>query len=418
MSTPRSAAAGGSDTASPRPRARVLHVITQLELGGAQQNTLYTCAHLDRARFEPILACGPGGYLDDEARALSDVPAHFLPALVRSVRPHRDLAALLALVRLMRRLRPEIVHTHSSKAGILGRAAAAIAGVPNVVHSIHGFGFHEGQRPVVRAAYILAEKAVAGSTDAFIAVSRANREEGIALGLFDPERCRVIRSGIDLSRYRSAGARAGELRCELGLAEGDPLVGMIACLKPQKAPLDFVDVARRVLEDEPRATFVLAGDGELRGPVEAAIAAVPGGAARIRLLGWRRDTDRIVADLDVALLTSRWEGLPRVLPEAMAAGRPVVATAVNGSPEAVTEGESGYLAPAGDTRRLAARVVELLRDPERRRRMGEEGRRRASEWDIDEMVRAQERLYEMLLQEAPRTSPAPSPRSSSHRLGL
>ena len=386
--------------------ARVLHIITQLELGGAQQNTLYTCAHLDRERFAPALACGPGGYLDDEARALPDVPVHFLSSLVRPVRPLQDAAALAALVRLMRRLRPAIVHTHSSKAGILGRSAAWLAGVPRVVHSIHGFGFHDGQNPLLRGAFVGAERAVSRLTDAFIAVSHANRSEGIARGLFTADRCRVIRSGVDLSRFSAASVRRGELRRELGLGADDPLVGMIACLKPQKAPADFVEVARRVLASVPRATFVLAGDGDLRGAVEGRISRVPGGAERIRLLGWRRDTDRIIADLDVLLLTSRWEGLPRVIPEAMAAGRPVVATAVNGSPEAVSEGETGHLAPPGDTELLARRVLELLRDPNRRSRMGEAARRRAEEWDIDAMVRAQEALYESLLQEAPRPSHA------------
>ena len=128
------------------------------------------------------------------------------------------------------------------------------------------------------------------------------------------------------------------------------------------------------------------------------IAAIPNGPERIRLLGWRRDTYRVVADLDVLLLTSRWEGLPRVLPEAMAAGLPVVATAVNGSPEAVVEGETGHLATAGDTTLMAERVLGLLRDPARRARMGDAGRRRAAEWDIDAMVRAQEDLYDDLLQ--------------------
>jgi glycosyltransferase involved in cell wall biosynthesis len=378
-------------------RARVLHVITQLELGGAQQNTLYTCAHLDRGRFEPLLACGPGGYLDDEARALPDVPVHFVPSLVRPVRPLSDLGALRALVALFRRERPAIVHTHSSKAGIVGRWAARLAGVPKVVHSIHGFGFHDGQRPAVRAAFVAAERWTARATDAFIAVSRANLRQGAALGLFPESKCRVIRSGIALDRFRGASRHAGRLRGELGIAADDPLVGMIACLKPQKAPLDFVATAARVLDRMPRATFVLAGDGELRGDVERAIARVPGGPARIRLLGWRRDTEALLADLDVLLLTSRWEGLPRVIPEAMAAGRPVVATAVDGTPEAVDEGRTGYLAPAGDTVLMAERLVELLASPERRAAMGEAGRVRAEEWDIDAMVRAQEALYEELL---------------------
>ena len=378
-------------------RARVLHVITQLELGGAQQNTLYTCAHLDRSRFAPSLACGPGGLLDEEARGTADLPVRFVPSLVRPVRPHRDLAALVALRRAISELRPDIVHTHSSKAGIVGRWAARFAGVRRIVHSIHGFGFHPGQPAPVRSAYIAAERATARITTAFIAVSRANQRQGESLGLFPASRCRVIRSGISLGPYRASARQAGAFRAELGLGAGDPLVGMVACLKRQKAPLDFIDVASRVLTAMPRATFVLAGDGELRPQVEDAIRAVSGGPARVRLLGWRRDIDRILADLDVLLLTSRWEGLPRVLPEAMAAGRAAVATAVDGSPEAVEDGVSGYLVPPGDTAHMARRVLELLADPGLRARMGAAGQARSEEWDIDAMVRAQEELYGELL---------------------
>ena len=375
----------------------VLHIITQLELGGAQQNTLYTCGHLDRNRFRAELACGPGGLLDDDARALPDVPVHFVRSLVRPVRPFADATALLALARLIAKIRPAIVHTHSSKAGILGRWAARLAGVKTTVHSIHGFGFHPGQNPAVRRAFIAAERATSRITTHFIAVSRANRTEGAALGLFSPSCCSVIRSGIELGRYRLAAESAGSLRRELGLAPGDPLVGMVACLKPQKAPLDFVAVAARVIQSEPRATFVLAGDGDLRAAVEDAIAAVPGGEGRIRLLGWRRDTEAVIAGVDVLLLTSRWEGLPRVLPEAMAAGRPVVATAVDGSPEAVEDGINGFLAPPGDVGLMAQRVVEILRDPALGARMGAAGRDRADEWDIDRMVRDQETLYDEIL---------------------
>lgn len=377
--------------------SRVLHIITMLELGGAQQNTLYTCAHLDRDSFTPVLACGPGGMLDAEALALPGVETHFVPSLVREIHPGRDLVALASLTRFIAKLGPAIVHTHSSKAGIVGRWAAHLAGVRRIVHSIHGFGFHPGQSAPVRKAFIAAERSASRFTSRFIAVSRANRRTGAELGLFREEGCAVIRSGIELGRFREAARRPGELRREIGLGDTAPLVGMIACLKAQKAPLDFVEVARQVLGTIPDATFVLAGDGELRAEVEAAIARIPNGRESVRLLGWRRDTERILADLDLLLLTSRWEGLPRVVPEAMAAGRPVVATAVDGTPEAVEEGVSGYLAPSGDLDLLARRVVELLRDPALRIRMGEAGARRSAEWDIDEMVRAQERVYDGLL---------------------
>jgi len=341
------------------------------------------------------LFVAPAPLANDRLPALS---RHTVDSLVREVRPNRDLAALIDLARLIGRVRPDIVHTHSSKAGIVGRLAARLAGVRSIVHSIHGFGFHDGQPAPVRRAFIAAERCAGRVTHRFIAVSRANREAGVGLGIFERERCEVIRSGIELAKFREGSKRPGTLRRELGLGESEPLVGMIACLKPQKAPLDFVEVARRVLAEEPCATFVLAGDGELRPEVERAAAEVPGGRGRIRLLGWRRDAPAILADLDVLLLTSRWEGLPRVVPEAMAAGKPVVATAVDGTPEAVEDGLSGYLTPPGDTRAMAARVLALLRDRTLRSRMGEAGARRAGEWDIDEMVRAQERLYDALLE--------------------
>lgn len=393
-------------------RLRILHLITQLELGGAQENTLYTVSHLDPARFEPVLAAGPGGLLDERARALDGVPFLTVRLLARPLRPHRDLAALAGLVALFRRLRPHIVHTHSSKAGILGRWAAAMAGVPVRLHSVHGFGFHAGGRSVLRRALVGAERLTAPLTTHWIVVSRANLEQGAALGLLDPARTTLIRSGIDLGRF-SAGGDGERVRRELGLRSGQPLVGAVSCLKPQKAPLDLVEVAARVARDLPEARFALAGDGELRGAVEDAVAA-RGLAGRFHLLGWRRDVPDLLAAIDLLLHTARWEGLPRVLPEALAAGRPVVATDVDGAREAVEEGVTGHLRAPGDVEGLAGCIVALLRDPERRARMGERGRRSVGEFDIRDMVRRQEDLYLALaaragLQSAPVGAGPPLP---------
>ena len=380
-------------------RIRVCHVITMLELGGAQQNTLYTAGHLDASRFAPSLLTGPGGLLDDEARALTGVDVQFVPALVRPVRPLADLRALGDLTRRLRALRPHIVHTHSSKAGILGRWAARRAGVPVIVHTIHGFGFHPGQNALTHRAFVAAEAAAARITTRFIAVSKANLDEGVRRGLFRPEKATVIRSGIALApflevgRQRLAGRKAsGALRSELGLGPNDPLAGMIGCLKPQKAPEDFVALAERVASVLPRARFVLAGDGELRGAVETAIRH-RGLDGRVTLLGWRRDVAELLGDLDVLVLTSRWEGLPRVFPEAMASAVPVVAFRVDGAPEAIHDGIGGWLHDPGDLEGMARHVTELLADPARSRTMGAAGRERVSEWDIDEMVRRQESLY-------------------------
>ena len=374
-------------------RLRVAHVITRLELGGAQRNTLHTVSQLDADRFRTSLVCGPGGILDEEARD-SGVPITFVDELARPLRPTADLRALARLVSLFRRQVPDIVHTHSSKAGVLGRLAAHLAGVPVVVHSIHGFGFHPGQSASRRLLFRSAERLVAPLTTHFIAVAENNRREGIALGLFEPARVSLIRSGVDLARFRRAHPDRQALT-RAGVPEGAPVVGMIACLKPQKAPLDFVSVAARVAAELPAAHFVLVGDGVLRPQVEAAVREA-GLAGRLHLLGWRHDVDRLLKTFDLVLHTSRWEGLPRVFLEAMAAQRAVVATDVDGAPDVVRDGVNGFLRPPGDVRGLAASVTLLLRDAALRSRMGRAGLEEAGEFEIDRMVEQQERLYAAL----------------------
>lgn len=389
-------------------RVRVCHVITQLELGGAQENTLYTVSHL-APPFHPILVCGRGGLLDTEARGLG-VPVRFVPSLVRPIRPHLDALTLVRLARLFREERPDIVHTHSSKAGILGRLAAALAGVPRVVHTIHGFGFHAAQPRPVRDAFIALERLAARVTTHFIAVSRANIEAGIALGLFPRERVSLIRSGVRLADFESAAglgrtrAAGASFREELGLPGDAPLVGMVACLKPQKSPLTFVEVAARVVRERPGAVFVLAGDGELRPAVERLIARL-GLGDRLRLLGWRRDIPRVMSALDVLLHTSLWEGLPRVLPEAIACGVPIVASGVDGTADILQDGVTGILCSPGDADALAAGVRRLLADRDLGHRMARRAREVLGEFDIDAMVRQQERLYLTLMEKGSRTAP-------------
>jgi glycosyltransferase involved in cell wall biosynthesis len=382
---------------------RVCHVITALELGGAQDNTLHTVRGL-AAPYQASLIAGPGGLLDDEARAIPGVEVRFERSLVRPIRPFTDLRAVAALTRALKSLRPDIVHTHSSKAGIVGRAAARAARVPIVVHSIHGFGFHDGMPRWLRAGLVGLERAAAPLTTHFVAVSRANLERGVTLGIVTRERASVIRSGIHIDAFRAAAAAAGTparaaLRRELGLGAGTPLVGMVACLKPQKAPLDFVDAAARVAAARPDVRFVMVGDGELRPAVLARARAV-GLEGRLHLLGWRRDVPEVMTALDVVVLTSLWEGLPRVVPEAIAAGRPLVATAVDGTAEILRDGDNALVAAPGDRVAIAARIVRLLTEPELGPLLVERARPLLAEFDIDAMVRAQERLYRRLLDEA------------------
>ncbi|HEY3175602.1 MAG TPA: glycosyltransferase family 4 protein [Candidatus Polarisedimenticolia bacterium] len=370
-------------------KIRVCHIITKLELGGAQQNTLYTLSHLDPARFEPILVTGSEGILVEEGRRAVR-RTHLVAALRREISPLRDLSALRGLVGILRSERPDIVHTHSSKAGILGRWAASLSGVGRIVHSIHGYGFHPGQPRLLRESLVALERITGRlTTTAFVAVSRANLRTGLELDLYTPDRVTLIRSGIRLSDFSP--------RTE-GLDGDRPVtVGMVACLKPQKAPLDFVRVAARVVREAGAPVrFVLVGDGEMRPQVDAMIRA-EGIEEHVSLEGWRRDVPELMRRLDLLIHTSLWEGLPRVFPEAMATGLPIVATRVDGAPEAIEEGVTGYLLEPGDVAGLARATIELVRDPALRRRMGQAALARTAPWDIDGMVRRQERLYEGLM---------------------
>lgn len=380
-------------------KLRVCHSITMLELGGAQENTLYTIRHCDPARFESFLVCGTGGLLDEEARrwaaGIGDpARARFLNSLVRPILPWKDLKALADLVAAFRRIRPHIVHTHSSKAGILGRWAARIAGVPCLLHTFHGFGFHDEQPPPLRWALILAERAAARISQRLICVSRENMEKAIRLGIGRPERFAVIRSGIETEKY-SPPAGAGEAkRREFRIPAEAPVVGTLTNFKPQKDPVAFVRVCGLVAQKFPAARFLVVGDGMLRKKCEQ-LAARMGVRDRMVFAGWRRDIPQVLAAMDVFCLTSRWEGLPRSLLQAMAAGRPVVATYVDGTREILHEGVNGYGAYPHEEKKIAERIGRLLADPARRARMGEEARRTVTEeFDIRKMVRDLEALYE------------------------
>ena len=344
-----------------------MHAITMLELGGAQRNTLDTVASLDRREFEAALVCADEGELLPEARALSGVELFELSHLRREVRPLVDMRALFELRRAIRRFRPDIVHTHSSKAGILGRLAARREGVPVAIHSIHGFGFGPHQPAPVRLAFLTAERLAARWTTAFVAVSRRNLEEGVRMRLFPASRARLIRSGVDLASF--AAHRGGDaLRRVLGIPAAVPLVVQIACFKPQKAPDRFVEVAKRLAPRFPAAHFLLVGDGALRGRLER-LRREAGLEERLHLPGWRRDVPAILDAATVVTLTSRFEGLPRVLVEALAAGVPVVAMAVDGVSEVVNDRENGFLLAPDDVAGVAERVGEILGDGALRSRL-------------------------------------------------
>ena len=376
-------------------RAKVFHVITKLELGGAQKVTLMTLERLPREQYQLGLATGPEGLLVDWANQIPDIHRVWIPSLIREVRPVQDLLAFLGLWRLFRRERPDIVHTHSSKAGILGRWAARLAGVPVIFHTAHGFGFNDFQRPLVRKVYVWLERVTSKITTKLVVVSYANAEKGEKSGVFKHGDWVLCRDAISVKEFMQPGPRKTQLRA-WGVPEDKVIVGMVACFKPQKAPVDFVKVAARVLQETDRVHFVMAGDGELRAEIEQAIREA-GIESSITLLGWHKDMPEFYRNLDVVVLTSLWEGLPCVFSEAMAGELPIVATNVDGAREAIRDGENGYLHEPHDIEGMARSVLLLAGDGQLRCAMGRRGKSRVMEFDISTSVAALESAYKECL---------------------
>lgn len=375
---------------------KIAHIITRLDFGGAQQNTLYTVRHLDRGRFRPLLIYGPGGPLDDELEGL-DAVCLPLACLLRPLRPLTDLLCLLELTRILIEERPALVHTHSSKAGILGRIAARLAGVPAIVHTFHGFGFHARQGRLRRALYVLAERFCAKLSDALVFVSQANRNQALGLRLGEKGRYALIRSGIKLRAFPAAVEDPLAKKASFGLGMHKPLVTSIGNFKPQKNAEDFLAMAAAVSRQKPEARFLFIGEGPQRGRLEARVIAL-GLDGKLALPGWRRDAAEALAVSDVFVLTSLWEGLPRALVEAMKSGVPPVCYSTDGVTDIVRDGENGFLVEQGDVAALARRVEELLSDEGLRRRLGRAAAASiGEEFDIDSMVRRQEDLYTRLL---------------------
>lgn len=370
-------------------RLRIVHVITKLELGGAQGNTIYTVSNLNRSLFDVHLIAGPGGLLDDEVQNLKDVTVHFCGDLSRSIRPVADYHAYTRLRQLIKELHPDIVHTHSSKAGVLGRLSAAAEQVPVIIHTYHGFGFHRYQNPGVFRLYVAFEREACRRSHHLIFVSKENQKWAEELDLIQQCSTSLIRSGVEVEPLLKA-KRSEELRDEWGVPRNGKAIGMIACLKPQKDPLTFVDAADRASRKFLNSKFLLIGDGELAD-------AVARRAKKMRYpenflhVGWTRDVPTALASLDLMVLTSLWEGLPRVIPEATIAGVPVIASNIDGNREIIFEGRNGALAEPRNAQDFAEKIVEALKEDWQVDQ--ELSRQIQHDFDIREMVHQQEDLY-------------------------
>jgi glycosyltransferase involved in cell wall biosynthesis len=328
-----------------------------------------------------------------------------IPEMRRSIRPIRDCKAFIRLFRLIRREGPVIVDTHTAKAGILGRMAARLAGVPVIVHTFHGHVLRKYFGAVKSGLFTWVERLLARISDSIIMVSRRGREELISFGVASPEKIAFVPYGLELDTFRDFPAGRQPLKDDLGVPYDWTLVGIVGRLVPIKGHVDFLEAARIVGEKKEKVAFVIVGDGELRAELEEAAGRLPI-RDRIFFAGWRHDLDAVYASLDIVVQTSYNEGLPFALIEAMASGKPMIATDVGGVAELIVEGVTGYLTPEHDPETLAERLFRLLDDPSLARSMGEAGRKFAFErFEKRRMVRDMVEFYDDLLRRKGLTPP-------------
>jgi glycosyltransferase involved in cell wall biosynthesis len=382
---------------APDPRrVKVLHVITRFA-GGSGGNTLLSAIGMDERRYDIWIAGGSGGPLWERARK-AGIATVEIPSIDERIDLVRDVKALWALTRLMRRERFSVVHTHCSKAGILGRLAARLSGTPIVVHTYHAFAYHDFMSARRRRAYVLMERVAGHLADRFIAVSPRVAREAVEMRLARPGLVVVVPSSVEHDDIPDQPAP--ELRRELGLNDDVPVVGTVGRLVFQKAPLDFVRMAAQVARERPDVRFVMVGDAsDESAPMdEATRREARRLGVDVLFTGYRSDAPRVAALFDIFVISSLYEGLGRSLTEAMASGRAVVATAVNGVPDLIEPGSTGLLAPPARPDLLAACVLWLLDHPQEARRMGRQARARVRMLlDPRAMCRLLDREYSNLL---------------------
>jgi glycosyltransferase involved in cell wall biosynthesis len=381
-------------------KLRVAHVITRLCKGGAQENTFHTVRLADRSRFEVDLISGPTGgsegSIEEKVRE-AGIEVIREPDLVRAISPRQDWRAYRNLTALFRERRYDIVHTHTSKAGFVGRLAAARTQVPIVAHTPHGHVFHSYFSNPVTRVFVWCERYAARKTDRLIALTERGIEDHLSQGVGTPGQWDHVFSGIDLAPFDAAIRRRAAIRQELGYSPGDFVVGGVGRLEPVKGFTYLVKAARNILESLPHAHILLAGDGAL---ADALRGEASGFGERFRFLGLREDVPELMTALDVFVLPSVNEGMGRVLLESGAAGVPAVATAVGGVPDIVQDEVTGVLVPPRDPKAIARAVVSFSRDPGRRARMGEAARAMVvPAYGLEKMVERIEALYEALIEE-------------------
>lgn len=376
----------------------ICHIITRLIIGGAQENTILSCRGLVDRGHRVTLVSGPetgpeGSLWEDAEQAGCEVIK--LDSLCRAISPLQDWKAIGALESMLRFSKPDVVHTHSSKAGIIGREAAARAGVPAVVHTIHGMSFNRTQPFLIRSVYRMLERRAAPQTTMFVSVANAMTRQAVDAGIALPDRFVTVYSGMETGQFQFDPTQRDRIRQEWGFSQDDVVVGTIARLFDNKGYDEIIDAMPRAIEREPSLKFVWIGDGANRTKYEMRLEALD---LRDRVTFTGLIEPHKVAGLmngfDMVVHASRWEGLPRALVQGLLMERPVISFDNDGAPEVVIPNETGCLIRQGDIAGLSEAIVELAQDPLKRDRFGQNGRKLCIErFDWRKMVDDLDALY-------------------------
>lgn len=376
-------------------KIKVLHVHTLPVISGSGINTLLTMTGLNKNKYSVEFACSPGGPLVEEA-IKSGITFRPIKHLVQPVSIYRDLLGLLELISLLRKYKYDIIHTHNSKAGFVGRLAAKIAGVPVIVHTIHGFSFHEFERPPRRALFLFLERFAALFADKLITISGPLKDWGLSSGIGKPWQYITIYSGIEISKFNVNIDKEG-LKRNLGISPGELVIGVVSKLWEGKGHRNILEATREVLKEFPNLKLLIVGDGYLK-PNLVELKKQLNIDEKVIFTGFRKDIPELTSLFDVAILASFFEGMGRVLLEAMVLEKPVIGTRVGGIVDVVDEGKTGLLVPPNDSAALAVAMTTLLRNQELRVKMGKAAIQKIDEkFSAQNMVKKIEELYDELI---------------------
>ena len=387
-------------TTERKRKIKILRIIARLNIGGPALHVIILNSELDLNSYNSQLVTGREAPAEGNMYELAEakgVQPIVIDSLGREIFIKDDVRAFIRLIRLINIERPDIVHTHTAKAGAVGRIAAKLTGVPIIIHTFHGHIFHSYFGFFKSKFFLWLERLLAKFTNVIITVGEQQRREIIQYRVAEPEKVVSIPLGLDLKPFVNMEADPNELRLELSLPREILLVGIVARLVPIKNHLCFLESARLILNHCDNVRFLIIGDGELRTYLEQKSREF-GLESRVIFMGFQHDLVKIYAGLDIVILSSFNEGLPVALIEAMAAGKPVISTNVGGVGDLILDGDNGLLVPSNDPTALAEAILYMLRHPEHRRIMGDAGRKKAyPQFDKNRLLNDIDKLYRNLI---------------------